>query len=165
MIGFLSFIARNEKDTLSKENIKPNKSEYMDMIHKYVAVITTSILLSTPVFASLTQEQVDEIDKRTAPVGGVYIKSDAPAEPKVAAAPRTGEDVYKTYCTLCHGTGLSGAPKTGNAQEWQPRLEKGMDTLKEHALNGFNAMPAMGTCGDCSSDELVAAIEFMTKDI
>ncbi|GAM72674.1 cytochrome c5 [Vibrio sp. JCM 19236] len=33
--------------------------------------------------------------------------------------------------------------------------------MVDHAINGFNAMPAKGACMDCSDDEIVAAIDHM----
>jgi cytochrome c5 len=58
---------------------------------------------------------------------------------------------------------VAGAPVVGNADAWGPRIDKGMDTLKNHALNGFNAMPARGACSDCSDEEIFNAIEYMVE--
>ena len=69
--------------------------------------------------------------------------------------------MYQGACFACHGTGALGAPKSPD--DWAPRIAKGKDTLLEHALNGFNAMPPKGTCMDCSDDEISAAIDFMTS--
>ena len=82
-----------------------------------------------------------------------------------AQAERTGADVYGTFCIACHSSGVSGAPKAGNAGDWAPRIAQGKDVLVKHALNGFNAMPPKGTCMNCSTQELTAAIEFMTKGL
>jgi cytochrome c5 len=38
-----------------------------------------------------------------------------------------------------------------------------MDTLWDHTLNGLNAMPAKGTCMNCSDEELRAAMEHMVE--
>ncbi|MFP3459052.1 c-type cytochrome, partial [Psychrobacter sp. SIMBA_152] len=51
-----------------------------------------------------------------------------------------------------------------SADDWAPRIAKGKDTLLDHAINGFNAMPPRGTCMDCSDDEISAAIDFMTAN-
>lgn len=118
------------------------------------------LVLATTAYAqpydnSMTE---DAIKKRLAPIGAVYLEGE-----KVVAAeptgPRSGEQVYQAACFACHGTGALGAPKT--AEDWDTRLAKGKDTLLEHAINGFNAMPPRGTCMDCSDDEISAAIDFM----
>lgn len=73
------------------------------------------------------------------------------------------EDKYNQSCKFCHDTGAAGAPKKGDAAAWKPRLEKGMDTLVKHVREGFNAMPPMGMCNDCTDDQFRAMIEYMTK--
>lgn len=70
---------------------------------------------------------------------------------------------YEKSCKLCHDTGLMGAPKTGDAAAWAPRLEKGNDVLLKHAIEGFNAMPPKGTCMDCTDEDLQKLIEKMSK--
>ncbi|ARU58871.1 cytochrome C5 [Oleiphilus messinensis] len=106
------------------------------------------------------------IEERIKPVGEVCVQGDpcADAAPVAAAAssgPRSGEEVYNTKCAACHSTGAAGAPVSGNAAQWAPRIEQGLETLVSHAINGFNAMPARGTCMDCSDEEVGAAVEFM----
>lgn len=80
---------------------------------------------------------------------------------QVWSADQAVVDQYKKTCAVCHGSGAAGAPKTGSAELWAPRLEKGMETLVDHAKNGFNAMPPKGMCFDCSDDDFKALIEYM----
>jgi cytochrome c5 len=68
---------------------------------------------------------------------------------------------YQASCFACHSSGAAGAPKTGDAEAWAPRLEKGMDVIIGSVKTGLNAMPPTGLCGDCSDDELKALIEYM----
>jgi len=77
--------------------------------------------------------------------------------------PRTGEEVYTQYCFACHSTGVSGAPVIGDITAWQPRIDKGNDTLLGTMKNGINAMPPMGTCMNCSDDELLASLDHMVN--
>jgi cytochrome c5 len=105
-------------------------------------------------------QTADEISKRIAPVGEVYLASDTPV---AASGPRSGEDVYTASCFACHGTGALGAPKPGDTTEWAKRAEQGLDVILQHAINGFNTMPAKGTCAACSDEEIKAAVEFMMK--
>ena len=75
---------------------------------------------------------------------------------------QTGEAVYKAQCTACHATGVTGAPKSGNAAEWAPRIAKGYDTLLTHALKGFNAMAPQGG-GNFSDLEIGRAVVYMVN--
>ena len=69
---------------------------------------------------------------------------------------------YNKSCAVCHAQGVAGAPMTGNAEAWAPRLEKGMDALLASVKNGLNAMPPMGMCFDCSDEEYVELIKYMS---
>ena len=71
------------------------------------------------------------------------------------------KSLYTQSCFSCHGTGAGGAPRTGHAGDWQPRLEKGMDVLLDHTINGFKGMPPLGMCMDCGEEEFTDLINFM----
>ena len=73
------------------------------------------------------------------------------------------EDRYNKSCVVCHASGAAGAPKTGVAAEWEPRMAKGMDVLVESVDKGMGAMPPKGMCFDCSADDFKALIEYMAK--
>ena len=131
------------------------KVSLMDMSRRIISVLFAALTFSSVALAT-SQAEYDAIADRIKPVGDVYLAGSEP----VAAEPtgtRDGAQVYGTFCIACHSTGISGAPKIGNAEEWAPRIAQGKDVLKNHALQGFNAMPARGTCMDCSDDEIVAA--------
>jgi len=87
------------------------------------------------------------------------------ASADAAASSRTGESVYSASCFLCHAAGIAGAPKTGDAAAWGARLEQDMATLVGHVVNGFNAMPPMGTCMDCSNDEIEITVQYMLDQV
>lgn len=78
----------------------------------------------------------------------------------VAAQPM---DKYNKSCAVCHNAGVAGAPKTGDAQAWAPKLEKDMATLVQSVKNGLNAMPPKGMCFDCTDAEYEALITYMAK--
>jgi len=102
----------------------------------------------------------DEIAERIKPVGQVYLQG-AMSEQAVDTGPKSGDQVYNTSCSACHGSGVMGAPKMGDAGAWESRVAQGMDALLDHAIKGFNAMPPKGGCMACSDDEIKAAIEYM----
>ena len=96
-------------------------------------------------------------------VEGQECKAPVAAAPAAASGPRSGADVYNTACAACHGTGAAGAPKMGDAGAWAPRIDKGLETLLNNAINGINGMPPRGLCMDCSDDELKAAVGHMVE--
>jgi cytochrome c5 len=85
----------------------------------------------------------------------------AASEPAGKSAAADGEKVYTTVCAACHATGVAGAPKIGDKAAWADRIAQGMDTLKQHALQGFRAMPPKGGRMDLSDAAVVAAIGYM----
>ena len=89
--------------------------------------------------------------------------SDNVGKTPVAAAARTGDQVYNGACAACHATGAAGAPKTGDSGAWAARVEKGMETLVKHVINGYNAMPARGLCADCSDQEIADSVAYMVN--
>ncbi len=102
---------------------------------------------------------------------GAAIEPEAPAAatapaaaPAAAGGTRSGQEIYQSTCFACHGTGAAGAPKLGDAAAWAPRIASGMDALMNSAINGKNAMPPRGTCGNCSDDDLKAAVEHMVNN-
>lgn len=114
--------------------------------------------------------------ERIKPAATVSLPGDGPGAGAVAmavpetaapvAAPLTGEQVYNTACFACHGAGVGGAPKLGDAAAWQPRVAQGAATLNKHAIEGFQGqagvMPAKGGRVDLSDDEIIAAVRFMS---
>lgn len=119
------------------------------------------------VFAVQAQEMsTDDIADRIKPIGQVHVAGATADTGAAAGGARSGADIYNSACVACHSAGVLGAPKLNAAADWQPRLdEKGFDGVWQNAINGINAMPPRGTCGDCSDDEIKAAIEYMIEGI
>ena len=78
---------------------------------------------------------------------------------------RKGDQIFNKICIQCHGADKSvpNAPKIENNGEWAPRIAQGFDTLFQHALNGFNAMPAKGGAADLTDQELKRVITYMAN--
>ena len=89
------------------------------------------------------------------------------ASPAPAAAPAANtlspqlQAVYARSCGNCHGVPATGAPQIGDVPAWAPRIAQDEDTLLEHTINGFNGMPPMGACADCSEEQYRALIAYM----
>lgn len=101
-----------------------------------------------------------EIESNIKPVGQVSVGAPPVAAPAASADPAT---TFKTICAACHATGVMGAPKFGNKDDWKPRIAKGKATLYKHALHGFKSMPAKGGHADLSDDTVKAVVDYMVS--
>lgn len=85
------------------------------------------------------------------------------------AATAEGQRVYGEVCFACHGTGAGGAPKLGMADQWEPRMAQGRQSLYQHALFGFTGrygtMPAKGGRTSLSDDEVKLAVDYMLSKL
>lgn len=78
---------------------------------------------------------------------------------------KMGEEVFAGQCINCHAAGLNGAPIFGNAKMWGPRIEQGLPTLIEHAINGYQLMPERGGDLDLTDEQIAAAVTYMVDQI
>jgi cytochrome c5 len=113
--------------------------------------------------APLTKEAVAGQDN-----SAMAIKAPAGAGPAVAlAVPKDGHDLYESLCKTCHGTGLAGAPKSGDKSVWGPRIAEGKPTLYQHALSGYTGktgvMPAKGGRTDLSDDLIKQGVDYLVS--
>ena len=78
-----------------------------------------------------------------------------------------GQEVYETACYICHNVGLTGAPKPGDAANWNPRIQKGVDKLYNNAILGyqgeFGTMPPKGGNLLLTDDDVKAAIDYLIE--
>jgi len=78
---------------------------------------------------------------------------------------KSGEEVVKAVCSMCHGAGLMNSPKIGDKEAWKPRVAQGYDTLVSHAVQGIRAMPAKGGNASLSDAEVAGAVKFMANAV
>ena len=108
----------------------------------------------------------EEIAERLEPFGSVCRSDECGSASAVAATgPLSGEQVYNQFCFACHASGVSDAPRFGNADDWEPRLAKSVTDLVGSTVNGLGAMPPMGTCMSCSEDEISQAVDYMLEQL
>lgn len=141
----------------------------MSLVKKRIGLLLAASLgLLSALAVAQSSNVTKEIENRLAPVGEVCMAGDDCAAAPVASAssgePRSGEEIYGSACSTCHDAGVSGAPMLGSVDDWASRIEKGSETLYDHAINGFNAMPAMGLCSDCSDEEIQATVDYMVEE-
>ena len=115
------------------------------------------------------------IAQRTQPVGTLNVGAMEPSveptsvEPttpvQVASSGNVGKSVYDKACFICHTTGITGAPKPGDADNWAPRIAKGLDTLYSNAIKGFQGetgiMPPKGGNLLLSNEDVIAAVDYL----
>ncbi len=81
--------------------------------------------------------------------------------------PKNGQQAFQEVCSACHGQGIAGAPKAGDAAAWGPRIAEGKATLYEHALHGFTGksgtMPAKGGRPDIPDAVIEEAVDYMVS--
>jgi cytochrome c5 len=112
-----------------------------------------------------------EIEARIAPVARVAVagKDNSALTPPVEAvavmADMAGDEVYNQACVACHGAGIAGAPKFGDAAAWGPRVAQGAETLHQHAIAGFQGknglMPPKGGRADLSDQSIMNAVDYI----
>jgi len=81
--------------------------------------------------------------------------------------PANGTELFTQACSACHGAGIAGAPKAGDAAAWAPRIAKGKNMLYQHALQGFQGttgvMPPKGGRTDVPDDLVRQAVDHMIE--
>jgi cytochrome c5 len=121
-----------------------------------IILIATYVTGGMKVDAGSAAMTEDAVAKRLKPVGEVVV-----AQATVAAGARSGEEVYNSACSACHGAGVLGSPKFGDSGAWKPRLAQGQKTLVQHAIKGIRAMPPKGGNATLADVEVERAVVFM----
>jgi cytochrome c5 len=80
-----------------------------------------------------------------------------------AAQEKSGEEVYNTTCSQCHGDGKDGAPVFGNRKQWGKLVREGLNELVPTALVGIRKMPARGGNPALSDGEVAGAVIHMAN--
>ncbi len=129
--------------------------------HSFSSLMLITGMLISVVFAQVTLAALaDPAATGTAP--------DSSA--KAVAAAMTGQQVYNNVCIACHfPPGVGGAPALGDVVAWAPRIAQGIDSLIDHALNGFTGstgvMPKKGERLDLSDKEIIRSVEYMVEQV
>lgn len=138
-----------------------------------VLLLILAILGATDQFTAtvVSPDMSDEaVAERLQPVAREHIgeeqMAEADTDEEIAADEDAamGQQITTAVCATCHAKGMLNAPVIGNAEDWAPRIEKGLETLYDHAINGFKNMPARGGRGSLSDDEVKAAVDYMVAE-
>jgi cytochrome c5 len=167
-------------------NVSKNDTHFFNVFSMVLGILVTFAILMFALaryvgkheqYAQVLEEPMlqDSVSARIAPpvrvaVSGqdnTALKIVPIANPNAAVAVlaiyKNGTEVFEGTCKACHGLGIAGAPKAGDATAWAPRIAKGKATLYDHAIKGFTGtagvMPAKGGRTDLSDDLIKQAVD------
>ncbi|MYB34453.1 MAG: cytochrome c5 family protein [Gammaproteobacteria bacterium] len=142
-------------------NINLSDEEVTEAVRHMVSLLDTDIPESGSDAATAMSES-EQADSTT------QVASGSTGEGYVLDA-EVSKQVYTSYCTICHGAGVAGAPVTGDKANWESRLAQGMEVLLDHAINGFQGsagvMPAKGGFANLSDEEVSQAVYYMVAQL
>ena len=118
-------------------------------------VLLTQLVTSQP-SANPDALTPESVAARLQPVGRVEFGA-----PPAAPGARTGEQIVKAVCAVCHQTGVANAPKLGDKAAWAPRIKEGQAQMVKDALKGAGAMPPRGGDASLSDLEVERAVVYM----
>ncbi|MCX5590061.1 c-type cytochrome [Alcaligenes endophyticus] len=130
----------------------------------FIVPVAVIIMLAQLVSATMSSGagsdamSFDAIAERIQPVAGFKL-----VDANAVIELKTGEQVYESTCIACHGTGIAGAPKTGDKGAWEPLIQLGYDELVHAAINGIRGMPARGGNPNLDDIEVARAVAFMAN--
>lgn len=90
--------------------------------------------------------------------GGDWVE---PPDPRPPGAARSGPEVVRSYCALCHESGFDNAPRIGDRAAWLPYTKLGIDPMVRTAIRGHGAMPPRGGQANLTDGELRDAVIYM----
>ena len=71
--------------------------------------------------------------------------------------------IYKQTCANCHENSATGSPQTGNTEQWQIIMNKPMDMTLARVVNGYQGMPPLGQCFECSLEQFEQLVHYMGR--
>lgn len=87
-----------------------------------------------------------------------------PVAPDNPNEPHPGKRYYDLICSGCHDTGALAAPVLGDYEAWKPIIEQPQSVTIDRVLNGYNEMPARGSCHFCSNYGLMQMVDYMFQE-
>lgn len=161
--------------------------KHFSMVIGFLMLVTLGLILGASWLNSTRAVDEDPsivaaTEARLGPAGGVHAGASgaaalaAQAEAARAAAAsqvayggtEDGSVIYGNLCGACHTAGAGGAPKLEEAA-WAPRKAKGVDTLIQHAIGGFQGeagiMPPRGGNPALTDAQITATVQWMLDNL
>jgi cytochrome c5 len=121
-----------------------------------------SLIKATPA-DEVAAPVVAKVEENIKPVAAVEVAAPEVTTDGTEHVAKSGEEVVKGGCAMCHGAGLMNAPKIGDKAQWEPRIALGYETLVKHATEGIRSMPARGGNPDLTDGEIASAVAVMAN--
>lgn len=128
-------------------------------MNKRITLLITTVVMLLGVAGCGGSDQPPSIDLALAE------ESTMGKSPAVAVDAVKVARLWSQSCALCHVTGVAGAPRAGNLDDWAPRLAAGKAQLLKHTIEGYNNMPPLGYCMVCTESEFSALIDLMAGEV
>ena len=128
--------------------------------------LLAALVLGAATLAACSKSPAPAAPADAAPSATAPAPAPTPASVADATPPANekGQHVYKSTCSMCHGTGAGGSPAFKSKDDWAPRIAQGKPTLYTHALQGFTGqkgtMPAKGGNASLPDDDVKAAVDY-----
>jgi c(7)-type cytochrome triheme protein len=105
--------------------------------------------------------------RRNIAVAGAFlgVAAGAALAPVQGAGDEAARSTYDLKCAACHRTGLLGAPRLGETEDWKGRTGSGRDVLVEHAVKGIGKMPPKGGNPGLTEPEIGAVVDYMLAQL
>nr|WP_267957570.1 c-type cytochrome [Halomonas zhangzhouensis] len=164
--GFNAMPARGGNPNLSDEEVAAATAHLLEPVMDVPEIGGEEAVAEEAVTEEGPVEEEAEaaaVATEDAPADEEAIEEAAADEP--AHAGIDGEAIYNQACMACHMTGAAGAPRRGEAGEWEGRIDQDIETLYDHSINGFGAMPPKGGHTNLSDDEVRAATDFLIEPV
>ena len=155
---------------MSDKNTEYKSSTFLQLMLVIPGAILALTLIIALIAKSASPAATPEQAAEVADTSAVVLENIKPVATVVVAAAdagphvdKTGEEVVKAVCSMCHAAGLMNAPKIGDKDAWKPRIAQGQSTLVSHATNGIRSMPAKGGNASLSDNEVSNAVVYMAN--
>ncbi len=150
----------------ASSSVKEAASAVVEQVQEKAAGAKEKVSETSAAMVEGASEMAADAKQSVTEAGAAALETTANKVAEVAAAVEAavtpaGEKTYKSMCFSCHDMGVAGAPKTGDAEAWAPRIAAGKEALYANAINGKGAMPAKGGNPSFSDEEVKAAVDYM----
>jgi cytochrome c5 len=154
-----------KKATSGKESSLEAVTERIKPIGKINVVAATEETTEVEDTASAPEEEAQAEPAVEAQITDNTNEKPSPAENGKENPLTRGKAVVENNCAPCHSGNLPGAPVLGNPADWTTRLSQGKETLVEHVINGYNAMPPKGGNPSLSNEDIAAAVTYIISQV